>query len=155
MSAGAIEGTDDDTLYETERNAGSDGAFEYNLPVTVGKSYKVTIKFAEIWSRVGVDRDRVFDVLVEGQTVANDLDVFALAGTRTAYDIAYTHVAADDSLDIRFENVVQKAKVSAVLVEEISSCDTSSPTESPVESFDDPEPTNHPTNQPTKVNHTV
>ena len=128
-SAGAVYGTDDDDLYQTERNAGSDGGFGYSLPVTAGKSYRVTIKLAEVWHRVdNVDKQRVFDVLVEGETVFNDVDIFATVGTRKALDLEHTYVAGDDSLDIQFESVMQKAKVSAVFVEELSSC---SPTPGP------------------------
>jgi len=126
---GDIGGTAEDTLYVTERNAGLDQSFSYNLPVTVGKSYRITIKLAEIWHKVdNVNKQRVFDVLVEGQTVFNDVDIYDLVGPRAALDLEHTYVAKDGTLDIKFQNFLQKAKVSAILVEELSSC---SPTPGP------------------------
>jgi len=128
-NSGTIEGTDEDTLYQTERNSGLGSSFSYNLPVTVGKSYRITIKLAEIWHKVdNVDKQRVFDILVEGETAFNDVDIYYLVGGYTALDLEHTYVAGDGTLDIKFNNFLQKAKVSAILVEEMSSC---SPTPGP------------------------
>ena len=70
---GDVAGTDEDTLYLTERY----GDFSYAVDVDNG-AYIVKLKFAEIvFSSIG---NRVFDVYVEGNPVVEDLDIFAEVG---------------------------------------------------------------------------
>ena len=71
----AIENTSDPTLYQTQR--WSDGAFGYQFDVPNG-TYEVELHFAELYRRSA--NTRKFDVILEGQTVLADLDVFASAG---------------------------------------------------------------------------
>jgi prolyl-tRNA synthetase len=105
----AIAGTQDDTLYQSERY----GNFSYNIPVENGE-YEVTLKFAEIyWTKKG---KRVFNVLIEGKTVISKLDLVAKVGPKTAYDVVVPVTVTDGVLNITFQSVVKNAKVSALKV---------------------------------------
>jgi hypothetical protein len=65
----AIAGTTDDALYQNERY----GNFSYTIPLPNG-DYEVSLKFAEIfWTAVG---QRIFDVVIEGNEVMSNLDMF-------------------------------------------------------------------------------
>ena len=74
----SIAGTQDDTLYRSER---TDGDFGYAIPVANG-TYAVTLDFAENF--VGSAGRRVFDVEIEDGLVIDDLDIFAEAAARTS-----------------------------------------------------------------------
>ena len=63
MTAKAIAGTEEDSLYQTERW----GSFYYSIPVANG-NYNVTLKFAEISARSGAGK-RIFNVKIEGGSV--------------------------------------------------------------------------------------
>ncbi|MCK5738445.1 FG-GAP repeat protein, partial [bacterium] len=72
-----ITNTEDDPLYQTERY----GMTSYKFDVPLGQ-YNVALHFAEIYAkRVGL---RVMDVKIEGSTVLNDLDLYAVAGHKAA-----------------------------------------------------------------------
>jgi hypothetical protein len=106
----AISGTSDDTLYRSERN----GNFSYSLPVFNGV-YLVTLKFAEItWTEKG---KRIFDVLIEGNEIISNLDIFARVGRYAAYDHVELVNVKDGELNITFRTDKDKAKVSAILVQ--------------------------------------
>lgn len=108
-AVGEIYGTTDDELYLTERY----GDFSYHFPVDDGL-YEITFKFAEIyWSNVG---KRLFDVLLEGQEVVSDLDLYALVGKNTPHEEVHIASVADGWLDILFRTDVDNAKASAILV---------------------------------------
>ena len=109
----AVAGTTDDVLYQSERY-GSD--FNYAIPVADGP-YTVTLRFAEIFfDEAG---KRVFDVLVEGRTAVDDLDLVATAGDNVAYDVSYDVDVTGGVLDIDLASSVENAKLSAILVEPI------------------------------------
>ena len=79
-TSAAISGTSNDPLYQTERF----GNFSYSIPLPNG-NYTVLLRFAEIyWSAPG---RRIFDVFIEGAEVISNLDIFALVGKNTAYDL--------------------------------------------------------------------
>jgi Malectin domain len=88
-----IAGTDDDTLYHSERN----GIFSYVIPVPSGNPYNVTLYFAElVWGEIG---QRAFDVFVQGSLRTTDVDIIALAGSNlTAYELSFPDVLATDGL---------------------------------------------------------
>lgn len=72
--AGALPGSGDQTLYQTERWG---NPFQYVFNVPAG-SYQVTLKFAETkWTAAG---QRVFNVSINGNTVLTNFDIYAAAG---------------------------------------------------------------------------
>ena len=72
----AIGGTGDDALYQSYRY-GTD--FGYNVALASG-DYTVQFQFMEPWA-TGAGQ-RVFDVLLEGQEVIGNLDLFTVAGKK-------------------------------------------------------------------------
>ncbi|PAP75944.1 malectin domain-containing carbohydrate-binding protein [Rubrivirga marina] len=104
-----ISGTTDDALYQTARA----GRFAYSVPVPDG-TYEVTFRFAEfVYNGAG---DRRFDIEAEGTEVLSNVDVFAAAGIRRAYDLTATVVVADGTLDLRFLQDTKGPIVSAIVV---------------------------------------
>jgi hypothetical protein len=100
-SARAIEGTEEDGLYQTQRY-GAGGSFGYRFDVPSG-NYRVDLHFAEIYSQFDEPGKRVFDVLIEMQTVLNDFDVVqAAAGQYTALSRTFNVQVNDGQLNITF-----------------------------------------------------
>jgi len=97
-------------IYEVERSSTADETtgFTYAFPVDAG-SYTVRLHFAEIWfTNIGGrgpagEGQRVFDVLIEGNTVLDEYDITADVGTLTAVVKEYTSVnVSDGNLNIEF-----------------------------------------------------
>ena len=106
-----IAGTEDDTLYHSERY----GDFTYAVALPNG-DYVVTLRFAEIyWSEAGRRR---FDVDIEGTQVVHDLDLVAEVGPKSAYDVTIPVQVTDEELNISFHTGRNNATVSAIVVEE-------------------------------------
>lgn len=89
-----VAGTVDDALYQTYRQGTS---FDYALGVPPG-DYGVTLHFWEP-TQTQVDK-RVFDVDLEGVTVIDDLDLFALVGKDVAYSETHSVSVPDGVLDV-------------------------------------------------------
>jgi hypothetical protein len=109
------------TIYETERNAGSAGSFAYSIPVAAG-NYTVELYFAEIFQTA--PGKRVFDVLVEGQLVLDNLDILAQNGGNINQPYIFTvpntvspnTFGAANAIDIGFTTSVDQAKVSGIVI---------------------------------------
>lgn len=76
-----IYGTPDDTLYMTAKYdaSPSNPALVYDIPVPNG-DLEVTLHFCELYAKTMYKGARVFDVLVEGQTRIDKLDIYDEAG---------------------------------------------------------------------------
>ena len=105
-----VEGTIGDEVYRSERY----GSFSYDIPLSNG-TYTVVMKFAEIYFS---DRDeRIFDVSIENKDAVTDLDIAALVGKNSAYDVYYVVDVNDGALNINFNTGAKDVpKVSAILV---------------------------------------
>ena len=101
-----IINTNDDALYQSERN----GTFGYSLPIDNG-TYEVTLKFAEIY--FGASGMRQFDVLLEGNQIKSNLDIFAAVGKNAPLDVVQIVTVTDGVLNINFNKNVQNVKLSA------------------------------------------
>jgi len=116
-----IAGTTDDSLYRTERNiVAAGGTMTYNIPVVNG-SYDVELHFAELFYGVinltpPFEGKRKFDVFIEGTQVLNDFDINDTVGPATAIMMTFVTTVADDTLDIAFTSVVNRAKVNGICV---------------------------------------
>jgi subtilisin family serine protease len=109
----AIDGTDDDPLYQAMRQ----GQTGYRFDVPDG-TYRVDLRFAEIVAKKA--GARVFSVAIEGQPVLSSLDVYAAAGRNTALDRTVEVEVTDGHLDIAF--AAQRGDqpfISAILVTEV------------------------------------
>ena len=76
-----ISGTVDDALFQTQRY----GEYRYEIPVTANGHYTINLYFAEL-SVVSAGL-RSFSVVIEGNTILNNIDLYSLAG----HDGAYVH----------------------------------------------------------------
>ena len=109
----AIDGTDDDPLYQAMRQ----GMTGYSFDVPDGR-YRVDLRFAEIVAKKA--GARVFTVSIEGQPVLSSLDVYAQAGRNAALDQTFEVDVTDGHLDITFN--AQRGDqpfISAILVTEV------------------------------------
>ncbi len=112
QSAAAIDGTADETLYQSERS----GSFSYDIPLENGH-YLMTLKLAEItWNAPG---RRLMDVTVEGREILGDLDLYGAAGRNQSYDIRLPVKVSDGTLNIGFRADVSEAKLSALLIQKL------------------------------------
>jgi hypothetical protein len=69
-----IEGSEDPSLFASVRF----GNFSYAIPVISGRSYQVTMWFAD--STFDHRGGRLFDILCNGRTLATDFDIVKEAG---------------------------------------------------------------------------
>ena len=106
-----IGGTEDDVVYQTERN--DRGKLTYVIPVANGK-YQVILKFAEFqYSRPG---QRVFDIMVGGRRIVSQFDIIKQAGKNTAHDIVVPVDVTDGNVNITLNSRVQYPKINAILI---------------------------------------
>ena len=88
-------------LFQTERWDQTSGSeMQWNFPVTPGQ-YEVRLYFAETYSKAQKVGGRTFDVLIEGQTVLDNYDVYAEVGGYKGVVKSFT-VSADSNLDVDF-----------------------------------------------------
>ena len=94
-----VAGTDDDILYQTARH----NVFNYRFVVPDG-NYTVTLKFCELQEKK--KDERVFDVYIQGEKLAEKLDIVARTGQHRALDLTFGDInVGDGSLEITFETV--------------------------------------------------
>ncbi len=118
----SITGTSDPTLYKTERYAPT---LTYNIPV-INNTCTVTLYFAEIY--FNGPGERVFDVSIEGQTVLQNFDIWAVVGQFAALQQTFVVTVTDGVLNIVGTASVNNAKFSAIQVVPGSSAPTPTPT---------------------------
>jgi hypothetical protein len=123
---GPIAGTRDDALFHGEAFGAPLVCAVRGLPAGL---YQVNLYFAEIYWGPGCPGAgpgtgaRVFDIALEGRTVATRVDVFAEAGcaastVRPGHPVVKRFMAtvSDGTLDLRLEARVDNAKLSAIEV---------------------------------------
>ncbi len=109
-SAQSVTGTSDPTLYQSERFAPT---LTYQIPVASG-NYEVTLYFAEnYWTAPG---KRVFNVALEGQTVLQNLDIYAVVGANAAMQRTFLVSISDGMLNVAGTATVDNAKFSAIQI---------------------------------------
>jgi hypothetical protein len=103
-----INNTDDDLLYQTERQA----LIKYGIRLDNG-TYDIKFMFSENkWDAAGI---RLFDVYAEGKKVISNLDIFDKAGKNAAYDIVVENVDVQDhELNIHFTSLKGEAVINAI-----------------------------------------
>jgi hypothetical protein len=107
-----ISNTLDPTLYQTETwFSGGDGMYRFTVP---NGHYKVTLKFAEIYSGINPTNPRIFSVEIEGNRVITDLYLLSTAGLYSATDGTYHTTVNDGILDIDFIKGFENPKISAI-----------------------------------------
>jgi hypothetical protein len=107
-----ITNTMDPTLYQTESwFSGGNGKYRFTVP---NGDYKVTLKFAEIYSGITPTNPRIFSVDIEEKRVISDLYLFSTAGLYSATDGIYHITVHDGILDIDFIKGFENPKISAI-----------------------------------------
>ncbi|MEL6918381.1 MAG: malectin domain-containing carbohydrate-binding protein [Bacteroidota bacterium] len=111
--------TENDAIFYTERSTDSDqGTFEYKIPITNG-TYTIDLHFAEIFfgapnGGAGGVGQRVFDVVIEGQTVLMNYDIIEEVGTVTAVTKTFEINVFDELLHLEFSAGINRPKLSAL-----------------------------------------
>lgn len=125
-----IKLTPDDELFRSTRYwppADNQITGGYKFPVGAGR-HEIALRFAEVfaWER----GQRVFDVLVEGQTRISGLDIMALAGRWVAHEIVLQQDVSDGVLDIDFlaHNTAHGPAINAIRITGIPPTPTPSAT---------------------------
>jgi glucose/arabinose dehydrogenase len=127
-SAGAVGGTGDPELFRTERwddLALPELAYSFAVP---NGAYQVKLYFSEGNDQLLAPGRRVFGVQIEGITAFPAIDVFALAGARTALVRTASATVTDGVLNIVFQHQVEDPFVNAIEIISQSSADTTPPT---------------------------
>jgi len=121
-----VSGTSDPALYQSERFAKT---LTYNIPVANG-TYEVTLAFSEMV--VNAAGKRVFNLTIEGQTVLQNFDIWALVGKNAALQRTFTTVVTDGTLNIVGKGIKNNdnAKLSAIQIAP-SGSPTPTPTPTP------------------------
>lgn len=117
-----VEGTDEDALYLTQRSGSGPGrkrGFSYAIPVEENGTYLVRLFFAEpYWGAPGgpdgEEGERVFSVTAEGETILDDLDVYAEVGSLTALVKQVEVQIEDGELNLRFSASAGEPIVAAI-----------------------------------------
>ena len=110
-----IQAKTDKEIYKTERWSAN---LAYAILVEKGKEYKVTLKFAEIYS--SAKNARLFDVTVNGQLFLDNYDVFAAAGGKNiAVDTSLTVTAVDTYISIELNASKDNAAIKGIVIDEI------------------------------------
>lgn len=111
-----IAGTDDDTLYHSERW----GNYNYTIPVPAPGTYMVRLEFAEIYYQAAISSggpgSRVFDIMLEGVLAAENFDILSLVPTKTALSRTFMAEVEDQALNVGFGIVSGWPKLSALCV---------------------------------------
>jgi chitodextrinase len=118
----AISGTEDDVIYKTERydSSSSGSNLSYDFTLAPG-TYEVRLHFAETFAGITAAGQRVFDVTAEGDTVVDDLDIFARVGSNAALVVSFPVDVTDGTLDLEFLHLVQNPKVCGIEIFEVES----------------------------------
>ena len=119
-----INGTSDDTLYQTERF----GTYSYEIPVSIAGDYDIRLHFAEIFygassgGSAGGAGSRIFNVSIEGNPVLSNFDILSETAAATALTKELDNISVSDGfVSISFSSVTESPKVSGI---EILSPDT-------------------------------
>ena len=105
-----VSGTSDANLYQSERFGTT---LTYQIPVANG-NYEVTLDFAEMfWTAAG---KRVFNVTIQGQTVLQNFDIWALAGAKAAVQRTFVVAVTTGMLNIGATATADNATFSAIQV---------------------------------------
>ncbi len=85
---------------------------QWTFPVEPGK-FEVRLFFAETYSQITAAQQRIFDVVIEGNKVLDNYDIFADVGSMKAVMKSFV-VTSDSLLDIEFGNKTQFPTVKAI-----------------------------------------
>jgi beta-galactosidase len=106
-----VTGAANPGLYDSYR----EGEFSYHIPVPDGRRYKITARFVE--PTATSNRERVFDVDVNGKRALHEFDVFAAAGGKLkSVERTFDGTAKDGYLVVAFKPSRGAALVSSLSI---------------------------------------
>ena len=109
-----VQATTDAEIYKSER---WNNYLSYVLPVEIGREYKLTLKFAEIY--FGTSNSRLFDVMVDGELFLKNFDVFTAAGGKNiAIDTTIRVTATKNLISIELIASRDNASIKGIVLEE-------------------------------------
>ena len=88
---------------------------QWDIPVASGTDVEVRLYFANSHAPTNQVGARVFDVVIDGNTVLNDYDVFADVGGFTGVMQSFV-ITSDGNIDIDFGHVTQNPIINAIEV---------------------------------------
>jgi len=128
----SIGGTNDPTLYQTERD-GNPFSYEFTLP---NGTYQVTLCFAETYfTASGSTGDRIFSVTAQGVTVVSNLDIYATVGADYAYNVTFTANVTSGTLILNWAASVNNGEINAIQVLPVLPTPTNTPTVTKTSTF--------------------
>lgn len=111
----SIQGSNS-AVHQTE----SYGEYTVEIPMS-NQTVSVDLGFVEMYSEITSSGGRVFNVVIEGQTVLSNLDIFSEVGQYALYKPGPFEVTVSDgALTIELEANVENPTLSSVLVTEAS-----------------------------------
>lgn len=115
LVSSTISGTPDQLLFQTGRYANNTtgSVLKYTFPVTAG-TYHVNLYFAETYQPASKVGGRVFNVKLQGNTMFQNLDIFAAAGANSALVKGADILASDGNISIELDSIVQVAKIDSI-----------------------------------------
>jgi len=100
-------------LLQSERwDAPSGPEMQWDIPLVPG-TYDVRLYYAETFGPTRAIGARVFSVSIEGNSVADNVDIFATVGGNTALMQSFI-VNSDSNLDIDFTHVTENPAIKAI-----------------------------------------
>jgi N-acetylneuraminic acid mutarotase len=112
-STGTVQNTNDQTLFQSARMGKN---MSYVIPIPAPDVYHITLHFAEIQKYLFGSGNRVFDLIIEGQLIADDLDIYNIAGGLEAYSLSFTIPVSDGELNINTAASINNSLISAIEV---------------------------------------
>ncbi len=99
-SSSAVQGTEEDSLFKWYRYCQDSRTpvLIYKIPLVNGP-YTLKLGFADMQSTAA--GQRIMDIVVEGDTIESDLDVYAVAGAKTAHIVTANINVDDGEMEIR------------------------------------------------------
>jgi hypothetical protein len=106
-------------LFQTERYDDIGGTdMQWDFAVAPG-TYEVRLYFAETYAKAHKVGGRVFDVLIDGQLVLDNYDIFADVGANRAVMKSFT-ITSDGNIDIDFLRGVQNPSIKGLEIVRVS-----------------------------------
>lgn len=107
----AIAGTNEEAVYRDIR----DRVYGYHLEVPNG-TYSVSLKFCE--GEFDKKGSRVFDILVQGKKLAEEVDIFERAGRYKALDLNFKNVkVGDGKLSVDFVDRIHYPSIAGIVID--------------------------------------
>ncbi|MEM7624102.1 MAG: malectin domain-containing carbohydrate-binding protein [Planctomycetota bacterium] len=106
-------------LFQTYRWDPSQGdEMQWSFATTAGQTYDVRLYFAETFFTA--PGQRVFDVLIDGQTVLPAFDPFAAAGAKDRGVVETFSVTSDGVINVDFSRIADNPAISAIEIVQLS-----------------------------------